>query len=132
MTKESKYLKEIIYGQADNQRFDGIHLSGKDASRHFSYRVVQSLKQIFQNPRQAKMRSSQYSSVRSESESFVRASDSYGHTSCPQAQYQRIQRSKRAHRSGHYVSYASVVKSNTRGDQIFSFSIPTRNRFIKL
>ena len=79
------------------------------------------------------MRPSQYSSSESESsERRERISESHGHTNCPQAQYQRIQRGKRAHVSRQYATYASVVKSNTRGDQIYNFSIPTRNRFDQL
>ena len=133
LTRESKHLKDIIYGRTDNQRYDGIHLSGEAASRHFSYRVVQSFKQILQTPGQPKIRPSQYSSSESESsERRERISESHGHTNCPQAQYQRIQRGKRAHVSRQYATYASVVKSNTRGDQIYNFSIPTRNRFDQL
>ena len=110
LTQNSNYLKEIIYGQTDNPRYDGIHLSGRESSRHFSYRAVQSLKLVL-NPRsQSKMRASP--NPRGPSESFQqleRNSESNGHTNCPQAQYQRIQRGKRAHKSRHYVGAVQMT-----------------------
>ena len=133
LTQNSDYLKEIIYGQTENPRYDGIHLSGSESSRHFSYRAVQALKLILHTRSQSKMRPSHHSRGQSESfEQQERNSESHGHTNCPQAQYQRIQRGNRAHKSRHYESYASVVKSNTWGGQTYNSSIPTRNRFDQL
>ena len=134
LTQDSKYLKDLIYGQSDNPRFDGIHLSGSGASRHFTYRVVQNFKQIFQNWKsKSKMLPSSYSHRRNERiERVKRHSDVNDHTNCPQAQYLRKQRGNIADMPRHYVSYASAVKSNIRGGQTISFSIPTRNRFDQL
>ena len=79
--KNSNYLKDIIYGMPDNPRYDGIHLSGSEARRHFSYRVVQALKHIVTNRRRAKM----FPSSTSQDSRGVTAglSDSSYHIDCP-------------------------------------------------
>ena len=134
LTQDSKYLKDLIYGQTENPRFDGIHLSGEGSSRHFTYRVVQIFKQIFQNGKsKSRMFPSSFSNRRNErSDRVKRQSDVDNHTNCPQANYQRIQRGNIPYKARHYASYASAVKSNIRGGQTISFSIPTRNRFDQL
>ena len=135
--KNSNYLKDIIFGMPDNPRYDGIHLSGSEARRHFSYRVVQALKHIVTNRRRAKM----FPSSTSQDSRGVTAglSDSSYHMDCPQARYQRDQFRKncgnRASNQRHYVSYADAVKNNehtTRVGQKYIFSIPTTNRFDQL
>ena len=132
LIQKSNYLKELIYGRQDNERYDGIHLAGSGSSRHFTYRVVQSLKQILED-RKSKMLHSHYHSGRSERLSRAeRKSEEYDHTHCPQAQYQRVMRGNRAFGPRQYVSYASVVKSNIRDEQNYNFAIPTRNRFDQL
>ena len=40
------YLRQIIYGKMSDRNYDGIHLRGKHAVRHFSYRTVQAIKNI--------------------------------------------------------------------------------------
>ena len=37
------YLKDIIFGVENAKNYDGIHLRGNGASRHFSYRAVQAI-----------------------------------------------------------------------------------------
>ena len=44
LLQNSNRLRTLIYGTHDDPRFDGVHLAGGEtASRHFTYRVVQSL-----------------------------------------------------------------------------------------
>ena len=56
LLQNSNQLRTIIYGTHDDPRFDGVHfVGGAAASRHFTYRVVQSLYPIIQKmkiPRQ--------------------------------------------------------------------------------
>ena len=127
--KKSNYLKQIIYGGQDDARYDGIHLSGSGASRHFTYRAVQALKQIIKSSSQKKMSSSPSSNKSRTKGKSMPWSD---HTNCPQALYQREkQRHTRVNQPRHYDSYAFAVKNNgqTRVGQTVSFSVPTKNRF---
>ena len=62
---DSLFLKQIIMGNPGSKLYDGVHLRGSEASRHFTYRAVQAIKPAVTN----------------ESVS--------GHTNCPQARYQR-------------------------------------------
>ena len=39
----SNYLKSIIYGTPDNPKYDGIHMIAGGATRHFTYRALQSI-----------------------------------------------------------------------------------------
>ena len=48
---ESGYLKGLIFGKPGEQRFDGVHLRGKGAKRHFTYRAVQAIKPVISFPR---------------------------------------------------------------------------------
>ena len=107
-----------------------LHLVGGGASRHFTYRAVQALKQIV--PNKSKVQSPPLPinhGGRIRDVSAAKSRGLFDHTRCPQAEYQReIQRGNRAR---HYVSYASVVRNNgqIRGEQLYSSSIPTKNRF---
>ena len=47
---ESGYLKGLIFGKPGEQRFDGVHLRGKGAKRHFTYRAVQAIKPVIRFP----------------------------------------------------------------------------------
>ena len=42
----SGYLKDLIYGQITERNYDGIHLRGGGAQRHFTYRAVNAIKPI--------------------------------------------------------------------------------------
>ena len=133
--ENNKFLKELIYGQPENPRYDGIHLEGSGASRHFTYRAVQALKHIV--PNKSPLRSQPTDHTRCPQAQYQRY-----HTRCPQAQYQREQlikqRGKGVIQSEQYVSYASAVKNSghtqnsSLGAQRNCFSIPTRNRFEQL
>ena len=43
----SLHLKNIIYGRASDIDYDGIHLQGPAASRHYSYQVVKMIQSYF-------------------------------------------------------------------------------------
>ena len=47
---QSNYLKSIIFGNPGEARVDGVHLRGKSAARHFTYRAIQAIKPIIKNP----------------------------------------------------------------------------------
>ena len=141
--QKSKHLKDIIYGRQDNPIYDGIHLSGSEAGRHFTYRAVQALRPILSNTSQANLFSSQARQGSRGISAGVESSDRHtefkDHTNCPQARYQREQfikkRGNRAAEQPHYVSYADAMRNDgrtTRVGQKFTFSIPTRNRFDQL
>ena len=42
---DSKYLKNILFGNPGENYYDGVHLRGTAASRHFTYRAVQAVRQ---------------------------------------------------------------------------------------
>ena len=109
----SPYLKEIIYGSHSNSKYDGLHLIGRAAARHFTYRAVQSILPIisensrFNNP-QTKHSVENYDL------------DNY-HANCPQTQYQRHS-VKDSHGGQRQKTYSDAVKSkDTR------HSVPTEN-----
>ena len=66
------YLKDIYMGKTNDPHYDGIHLRGWAASRHFTYRAVNAVKTVFAVPRNG---------------FFTR---DY-HSTCPQFQYQNKQ-----------------------------------------
>ena len=43
------HLKNIIYGNTNNPAYDGVHLLGEGAERHFNYRLIQAIKPIIIN-----------------------------------------------------------------------------------
>ena len=40
------HLKNIIFGTNSDPQYDGIHLIGEGATRHFTYRVLQKISKI--------------------------------------------------------------------------------------
>ena len=40
------YLRNIIYGKSSDSNYDGIHLRGPAATRHFTYRAVNAIKSV--------------------------------------------------------------------------------------
>lgn len=131
------YLRQIIYGKMSDHNYDGIHLRGEHAVRHFSYRTVQAIKNI---------------AVEDKSKDYNRknAKNDF-HQSCPQAEYQRqklltnhraaksksgntvrniegqhTQSSGQSQSSAQEVRYSDVVRGQ------YSYSVPTQNRFQNL
>ena len=125
--KSTGYIREIVYGKTKSKNYDGIHLRGPHAVRHFSYRAVQAIKSVIVgNLKPARQ--------------FKNKEDN--HRNCPQAVYQS-QRRRTNERSakpapsqsdssdyGHQsaggsqgVSYSDVVSGN------YSYNVPTQNKF---
>ena len=127
------YLRSIVYGEVNKENYDGIHLRGRHASRHFSYRVISAIKRIIKcsrnpiNPRVNNERKADF------------------HRTCPQAKYQAQKsqanqkpsqfssQSKQAN-SGHQsafstqgVRYSDVV---TGGHNYYN--VPTQNKYAPL
>ena len=61
------YLKDLIYGAENVKNYDGVHLRGEGASRHYTYRAVNAIGPVINNGNIA----SDY------------------HLNCPQARHQR-------------------------------------------
>ena len=71
----SGYFRDVVFGHYRSQKFDGIHLVGKSANLHFTYRVVKALKmKVFKLS--------------------DKLSDNYDHTNCPQSNYIKSQANK--------------------------------------
>ena len=137
-TKENVHLRKLIFGASSIENFDGVHLCGPGAARHFTYRSVQAIKEVL--PKSEKMRAMadksgarpSYRRTGSQNQSH----SSEDHTDCPQARYQRrhtdcpqamYQRRQVARASASKPSYAQIVKGgDNRG---YSYSVPTSNRF---
>ena len=117
---KSYYLKDIIFGEHSDPRYDGIHLIGPAAVRHFTYRAVQTVSSvIYRQP--ADFRATI---------SAGRVSDNYAqdnyHTDCEQARYQR--QSVSGSRGGQKSrSYSDVVRNNHA-----KYAVPTKNFFTPL
>ena len=76
-----KYLRNIIYGDPNSSEFDGLHLRGEHAERHFNYRAIKAIKPTLSKYKKAE----QMKKPRSTS------SDPDYHATCPQTIYQREQ-----------------------------------------
>ena len=94
----SQYLKEIIYGKPNHPQYDGIHLTGPAALRHFTYRAVQKLSSIITKPSQPSHSVSPAHNYRPAAAIRPVISGRHArnlidkpsdlHTNCPQAQFQ--------------------------------------------
>ena len=121
------YLRNIIYGERTSENYDGIHLRGPHAVRHFSYRAVQAIRRVIISPAKSE-----------------RKKEQDNHRNCPQAVFQSRQRStnQRPAKSARYqshtandgyqssvgtqeVRYSDVVKGGTKHD----YNVPTQNKF---
>ena len=43
---DSGYLKDLIFGKSNEQRYDGVHARGEGGQRHFTYRAIDAVKVI--------------------------------------------------------------------------------------
>ena len=71
----SKYLKSLIYGSANSEHVDGIHLRGPGASSHYTFRAIQAVKQAL--------------SPASSSNTLPEKQTKDNHTNCPQTKYRK-------------------------------------------
>ena len=82
----SNHIRNLVYGSRSSENYDGVHLSGPGAKRHFSYRAAQLIKQfVFPNNNHGG------SSLLSENRTSWRSTNDDDHTFCPQARYAREQ-----------------------------------------
>ena len=111
--EHSGYLKSLVYGSKAENNFDGIHLNGEGASRHFTYRAVQAIQNII-SPHHRKPSDAPRSRRQTTAKYNLEKDD---HSDCPQARYQ--------HRR-----YSDVVRGyTTRPPHGYTYSVPTTNRF---
>ena len=103
----------------NNTKYDGIHLRGPGAVRHFTYRAVQSIKPVLEscNPNAPLRRTKTKFSRPIRMQEFPARNRKMGnddHTDCEQAQYakQKLQQD---------LSYAQAVKGRN------VYSVPTSN-----
>ena len=47
--EKSSSIRDLVFGHQSSDNFDGIHLRGKGASRHFTYRAVQAMSPFFRH-----------------------------------------------------------------------------------
>ena len=127
----SQFLKSLIYGKANSDSVDGIHLRGAGASRHFTYRAVQAIKQVLLP-----------SSNSSRNNFSRRENNENDHTNCPQAKYRKAQYnhypsdrqagshgSRNTGRPFHSRQFQSQYKTGSRTYADAASQGPTRNTF---
>ena len=98
---ESQYLKKIIMGNPENQAYDGVHLRGTEAGRHFTYRAVQAISGA----------------------GFFRYAD---HSDCPQTKFQ--QRQSQPNHGRNRMSTNTQSANQTTSDN-YRYNVPTQNSF---
>ena len=122
------HLKNIIFGTNSNPQYDGIHLEGEAATRHFTYRAVQKLSQIITKPLKKHSAQKKEYIAATGARKFARVSSKDDHTNCPQAQY-RQRHVEKVKNTNNIPSrtYADVV-----GNRHYNYSIPTKNFYSPL
>ena len=127
--EHSSHLKSLIFGSRTENNFDGIHLNGKGASRHFTYRAVQAIQDII-SPHHRKPSQIPRPHRQSAAKHNLGEDD---HSDCPQARYQRNlcedehSNCPQARYQGR--SYSDVVSGYTRPSYGYTYSVTTANRF---
>ena len=112
----SSYLKDIIYGSHSNPKYDGLHLIGRAAARHFTYRAVQSILPIISENLRTSYPKTKYTKHGVENYD----QDNY-HANCPQTQYQR-QSVSVGHGGQRQKTYSDAVQNKDT-----KYSVPTEN-----
>ena len=129
------YLREIVYGSMSDAKFDGIHLRGSHASRHFTYRAVEAVGAIITG-------SSRLSHSRQR-----KAKPTEDHRFCAQSKFQaRQKRSQPADAKSFSnqskqtipkpqfksnfqdVRYSDAVKKGNS----YTYTVPTQNKYAPL
>ena len=95
----SVHIKNLIFGDSNSERFDGIHMKGEGASRHFTYRTINALRQAIYPENFERAHRSNFERAKNKESHQVRKERSTWstdyHATCPQAVYQREQISAR-------------------------------------
>ena len=110
----SKHFRDVVYGAPSSQNYDGIHLSGKSANLHFTYRVVKALKtKVFKLTKLRKQ------------------SQTENHANCPQANYRKLHTSNQAHsNTGRGFNSRNFQSNKKKSYRSYSDAVsqgPTRN-----
>ena len=128
------HLKELIYGHPNNPKYDGIHMIGEGATRHFTYRAVQAFRSITSHNLQ---NGGHFQSSQGNFRAKIRPN--YGsptadrkhqddlHINCEQALYQR-QSSKRSH----CVRKSKRTYADAARNKASQYNVPTRNFYTPL
>ena len=125
LIKDEGYLKDLIYGTHENERYDGIHLIGSGASRQFTYRAILAIRPIITKPNQQQKLSS-FRRQKHNSDNHKAGTDN--HLNCPQATYMR-QSAGRQHRGRSGKLYSDVLKSSNQQSAGKKYNVPTKNFF---
>ena len=89
LIQNAGYLKDIIYGNHEDAKYDGIHLNGKEATGHFSYRAVQAIYPVLYKPNDYQKWRQTKDRTQVPAGDF-RSDRRYNyHDSCPQAAFMR-------------------------------------------
>ena len=125
LLEKEGFLKDIIYGSHEDKKYDGIHLVGSGASRHFTYRAVQAILPILSKPNQDQ-KSSSFS--RGKRNIGYRQPDKENHINCPQAKFKR--QSANGGQGGRSDRlFSDVVKGPSKQKVKNSYTVPTSNFF---
>ena len=126
LSENEGYLRNLIYGTHENERYDGIHLAGGGSSRHFTYRAIQKMKPIISKPNTDK---EVPSSFRAQNANDDNKKDD--HTNCQQQTYwdYMSQSASRSQRRRTDKPYSEVLKGPSRTQGNSTFTLPTRNFF---
>ena len=118
-TSSSKHLKYLIFGDPSMKNYDGIHLRGKGATRHFTYRTINTLRKVIHPEKYEEPE------IRSPKSTYVK--NDVSHTNCPQAMYQKWRKIENESAQKQFLKppqtrlYSEVVDNR--------YSVPTKNRF---
>ena len=140
----SGYLKRIIFGDPASKDFDGIHLRGDGATRHFTYRAIQAVRQVM-FPAKSNFCASSQSGRQARDIPPTKSGRDTDHTDCPQSQYQHRRtnsqfqyQNRQGNRQGQNSYRQTGIRnmrqmertSNTQAaDMRKGHELPTSNRF---
>ena len=114
----SRHFHELVFGTPGTQNYDGIHLNGRRADLHFTYRIIKALKNIL--PESFEVPTSEAGYTRRNQRNQARAKQ--GHVNTGRTFPSRnINKSKKKNSN---QSYADVVNGPTyntrRGENLFN------------
>ena len=116
-TSKPDYLKEILFGHSNSQKYDGYHLNGVAGRRHLTYRAIQAVRPITAHVSQLLGQSEERTSESTDSQ---QTRNMRRRKNNPQ-QYQG---------KSNVGSYAQVAGQGTsRGN---NYSVPVNNGFVVL
>ena len=119
------YLKNLIYGTHENTKYDGIHMLGRGASRHYTYRAIQAISPIISKPNPDKKLPC---FSRKWSNSGVSRANKDYHQNCPQARYMRQSASQQPRVRSDRL-FSEVLKGSSQQETNHTYSVPTKNFF---